>query len=108
MTLELHAVSRDNLYEATATYNDGTVIVKKGSRIRTEEWGKYRPKAGIAKMRADKQLVDEKGILLKDVSFNSLSTSASFVTGCTSNGMLRWKTPDGKYVKFALKGKVDQ
>ena len=32
-----------------------------------------------------------------------LSTAACFVTGRTANGMITWKTADGKYVRYTLK-----
>lgn len=41
--------------------------------------------------------------MLEDVSFQSLSTAACFVTGRSANGMITWKTEDGKYVRYTLK-----
>ena len=36
--MKLHTIARDKtLYEATAEYKDGTVIVKKGSKINRKE-----------------------------------------------------------------------
>ena len=54
-------------------------------------------------MLDDHTLYDEEGVLLRDVQFETLSTAASFVAGRTSNGMITWKTNDGKYVRETLK-----
>lgn len=102
--LKLHSISRDNLYEATATYDEGNVTVLKGSRINTRTNPKFKPSNEVATKRADRSLVDETGTLLVDVEFKSLSTVATFVTGRTSNGMITWKTEDGRYVRYTIKG----
>lgn len=104
MTLKLHTVSRDNLFDAKAIYNDGNVTVKKGSRINTNYSMAFKPSTLVRNMLADKCIVNNEGIILKDVTFNSLSTAATFVTGRVSNGMITWKTPDGKYVRETLRG----
>lgn len=103
MILQLHTVSRDGLYEAKAVYNDGIVLVKKGSRINTHAGKGFKPSSEVKEKLNDHSCFDENGILLKDVEFTTLSTSASFVAGRTSNGMLTWKTEDGRYVRETLK-----
>lgn len=103
MELKLHTISRDKvLYEATAIYVDGTITVKKGSRINICLSAGYKPTANILKLRDNSSIVDGDGILLRDIPFNSLSTAASFVTGRTANGMIVWKTENGRYVRYAL------
>lgn len=102
MKLQLHAVSRDNLFDAKAVYLDGVVTVKKGSRINIKAGDGFKPTAPVKTKLEDKTLYDEDGILAKDVSFDTLSTAASFVAGRTSNGMITWKTPDGKNVRESL------
>lgn len=103
MELKLHTVSRDKvLYEAHALYANGTVTVKKGSRINIHLSTGYKPTATIQKLRDDSSVVDDDGVLLKDIPFESLSTAASFVTGRTANGMIVWKTENGRYVRYAL------
>lgn len=101
--IELHTISRDGLYEANAVYIDGMVRVKKGSRINIHYGSGFKPSRPVKERLDDHNLYDEKGILLKDVEFETLSTAASFVAGRTSNGMLTWKTKDGKYVRETLK-----
>ncbi len=102
--LKLHTFSRDNLFDAQATYDNGKVIVLKGSRINVRNNPNFKPSDEVATKRADRTLVDENGIVLKDIVFNSLSTSATFVAGRISNGMITWKTEDGRYVRYTLKG----
>ena len=103
MELKLHTVSRDKtLYEANAIYVDGTVTVKKGSRINIHLSAGYRPTATIQNLRDDDSVVDSDGVLLKDIPFESLSTAASFVTGRTANGMIVWNTENGRYVRYTL------
>lgn len=101
--LNLHTKSRDNLYCAEATYNEGVVTVKKGSQINIRENPNFKPSEIVKSLLADKSVVGNDGILKKDVEFNSLSTAATFVAGRISNGMITWKTEDGKYVRYTLK-----
>ena len=54
----------------------------------------------------DRSKIDDKGNVLEDVIFNSLSTAATFVTGRSANGMIVWKTLDGKNVRDTLKMNV--
>lgn len=102
MRLELHTISRDGLYEATAIYDDGNITVNKGSRINIHYGSGFKPSSVVKEKLNDTSLVGEEGVLLKDVTFSSLSTAASFVAGRTSNGMITWKTSDGKYVRESL------
>lgn len=103
--MELYTKSRDGgvLYNATATYMDGTVVVKKGSKINRLNAPGFKPKKATASLRADDTLYEAGCFLKNDVSFKSLSTAATFVTGRIANGMIVWKTQDGKYVKYTLK-----
>ena len=104
MFLELHTVSRGDSFDAKASYLDGKVTVKKGSRINVNYSNSFKPSEVVMEKIKDPSYVDPQGILLKDVIFNSLSTAATFVTGRISNGMITWKTPDGRYVRYTLKG----
>ena len=103
MKLDLHTKSRDGLlYEAKAIYDDGKITVLKGSHINNKPAAGYTPSSIVASLLSDKTLVDENGIILDNIEFASLSTAASFVTGRTANGMIVWKTADGKYVRYTL------
>ena len=103
MILELYTKSRDGLlYEAKAKYADGKITVLKGSKINNCPAAGYSPSSAVASILSDRSKVDENGITLDNIEFASLSTAASFVTGRTANGMIVWKTPDGKYVRYTL------
>lgn len=104
--MKLYTKSRDGmLYEAKADYEDGVVKVNKGSRINRKNAKGFKPKKNIAAIREDETLFDNGCVLNKDITFNSLSAAATFVTGRTANGMIVWKTEDGRYVRFALQNK---
>ena len=97
--------SRDKaLYEATGEILDkGRVVVFKGSKINTNPGEKFVLSEELMSKRNDTAIVSQNGELLIDVSFGSLSTAASFVTGRIANGMIVWKTEDGKYVRYSIK-----
>ena len=103
--LKLFTISRDKLYEAEAVYENDEITVLKGSRINLTPGPKFKPSAVIEECLNDKSLVGGDGVLKRDVTFKSLSTAASFVTGRISNGMIIWKTEDGRYVRYTLKDK---
>lgn len=101
--LHLQTKSRDGLYEANAIYNNGLVIVLKGSRINMLSNNGLKPDSEAAHKRSNPAIVSSKGVMLEDAIFQSLSTAACFVTGRSANGMITWKTEDGKYVRYTLK-----
>lgn len=104
MELKIYTKARDKqLYYADALYNDGKVIVLAGSKINLTPGPGFKPSNYIRQLRADNSLYDEKGITKKDITFKSLSTAATFVTGRTTNGLICWKTEDGNYVRNRLK-----
>lgn len=104
MILHINTVARDGkLYDAKAIYSDGLVRILKGSRINLSGSSGFKPSAVVEKALKDKTIVGEDGVLLCDIEFSSLSTAACFVTGRTANGMITWKTDDGKYVRYTLK-----
>lgn len=102
--MNLYTKSRDGvLYEAKAVYENDIVTVKKGSKINRNSSSGFEPRKKMSLLRDDDTLFENDCYLNQDVSFNSLSTAATFVTGRIANGMIVWKTDDGKYVKYALK-----
>lgn len=103
MRLNLHTVSRDNLFEAKAVYKDGKVTVLKGSRINLGFSSAFKPTNLVMQAIKNPKIVGNDGIVKEDITFESLSTAATFVTGRVSNGMIVWKTSDGKYVRYTLK-----
>lgn len=101
--LHLQTKSRDGLFEANAIYNNGQVTVLKGSRINIHSNNGLKPDSEAAQKRNDPLIISTEGIVLEDITFRSLSTAACFVTGRSANGMITWKTDDGKYVRYSLK-----
>lgn len=103
MQLDLHTVSRNRLFDAKAKYVDGKVTVLSGSRVNLKYSDAFKPSELVMKLLKDRNVVAESGELLQDITFDSLSTAATFVAGRISNGMITWKTPDGKYVRNTIK-----
>ncbi|EGW41748.1 GIY-YIG nuclease family protein [Desulfosporosinus sp. OT] len=75
--------------------NEGFVVLK-GSHIETIDSESIPP--GI-KERRRKATVDESGVLQEDVLFRSPSYAAAFVIGGHTNGLVDWKTSDGRSLK---------
>ena len=105
MKLELHTVSRDDLFDAKAVYDDGKVTVLKGSRINMGFSDAFKPSSLVMSAINNREIVNDEGVLIKEITFDSLSTAATFVAGRVSNGMITWKTADGKYVRETLQNK---
>lgn len=105
--MKIHTKSRDDLYDAKGIYENNKVVVICGSRINLRDSKCYNPPKNVADIRENRDIVDSKGILLQDVIFETLSTAATFVTGRNANGMIVWKTDNGKYVRYALNGGDD-
>lgn len=101
--LKLRTKSRDGLYEAEAIYNDGIVTVLQGSKINMKSNNGLKQNSEYSHKRNDRNIVSSDGVMLSDMTFQSLSTAACFVTGRSANGMITWKTEDGKYVRYTLK-----
>ncbi len=101
--MKLFTKSRDDLYQAQALFDGKTVTVLAGSRINMKNNPGFKPSESIKRIRDNRTTVTNEGIVLKDVVFNTLSASATFVTGRVANGMMVWKTDDGKYVRHSLK-----
>lgn len=107
MTVRLHTISRDGLYEAEAEYDGELVVIKAGSRINTKKMPGYKPSKQLNELYLDNELITSEGIINKDICFSSLSASASFVTGRNANGMITWKTEDNKNVRNLLRQSMD-
>ncbi len=67
----------------------------------------FKPSKQLNELYLDKTLVTAEGIVKKDISFASLSTSASFITGRNANGMITWKTENNKNVRALLKNSTN-
>lgn len=95
-------------YNAKGIYDGKGLTIKKGSILSHAVASKVNPI--VTKLRNDRETVSEDYILLKDVSFRSASTAATFVTGNISNGMRVWKVEPGKdlgtYTKEVKHGRI--
>ena len=95
MKVNVYLRSTTGLFEAEGVYENGTIIVMKGSKIQTALASHTRGGESTTKaIRENKTLVDENGIVLEDCSFPSPSTAANFVTGRSSNGYVAWRVDD--------------
>ncbi|EGW40559.1 GIY-YIG nuclease family protein [Desulfosporosinus sp. OT] len=75
--------------------NEGFVVLQ-GSHIETIDSESIPP--GI-KERRSKAQVDGNGVLQEDILFRSPSYAAAFVIGGHTNGLVDWKTSDGRTLK---------
>ena len=92
--MKIYLNSKNNSHSAIAEYSDGIVKVLAGSKINTVMSYPKMP-VEVVSRRKDKALVSDDGLVLKDVSFNSPTAAAQFVTGRSSNGYISWR-PDNK------------
>lgn len=105
--MKIYTKSRDGLYEANGIYADGNVVVLLGSRINLRNSPKFNPSQSVSNIRENRTMVDSNGILLRDITFDTLSKAATFVTGRIANGMIVWKTENGRYIRYSLNGGDD-
>ena len=97
---------RNSEIDAKGIYDPetGALTVLKGSKVSGEI---HFTKTFRGANKID-QFWDEyvDGIIVKcDVTFKSASTAANFVTGGSTNGLIAWKTEDGKALRESIKGK---
>lgn len=84
------------IIEAQCKRTSEGFVVLKGSHI--EIIDSESIPTGIKDMRK-RARIDENSILLEDVLFRSPSYAASFLIGGHTNGLIDWKTADGKTLK---------
>ena len=104
----IHIKNRTGTVNATAEYDSktGTVTIKKGSLV-AKELSNAPTFRGRNSMARKREGVVQDGVLIKDMQFSSLSTSATFVVGSNRNGLITWRTSDGKTMAEYLDGKDD-
>ena len=90
---------------ATGDYDEKTnhMTVLKGSFIRPIS---LSTNENVKRQRIYKEHVVD-GVLKQNIESKSPSTAAAFVTGTSINGQLRWKTEDGKTLRFVKENKND-
>ncbi|MDO4322851.1 MAG: DUF4357 domain-containing protein [Lachnospiraceae bacterium] len=79
-------------------------IVLKGSRVSDSiaHSEKFRGAKSIERARGNGVVVE--CVVTKNVQFKSASTAANFVTGASTNGLIVWKSKDGRTMKAVLEG----
>ena len=75
--------------------NEGFVVLQ-GSHINTIDSNSIPARIKDARKNAK---IDENEVLQEDILFNSPSYAAAFVIGGNANGLIEWKTEDGKTLK---------
>ena len=95
--------SRKN-YDAIGEYDPKTktLIVYKGSKV-ADSFAESRTFKGDKRIGKLWDAGVENCIVTKDMTFNSASTAANFVTGQSSNGLRTWKTEEGLDLGKVLK-----
>lgn len=90
--------------EAVAEYNpsSGSFTVLKGSIVlaTVSNTGTFRSVGSVEKQRNE---YVKNGVVMENIVFKSSSSAANFVTGISTNGMIAWKTKDGKRFKDATR-----
>ena len=82
----------------------GSLTVLSGSKVSNDI--RYTEKSKGAKtIEINRSKYVKNGIVYKDAPFKSASTAANFVTGGITNGLVAWKTEDGKALREIIKGK---
>ncbi|PYG34415.1 GIY-YIG nuclease family protein [Pelagimonas varians] len=94
-------VQRNNVC-ATAIQVEDELVMRKGSRVRSEWAGDRQPKTYYWKLH-DELVANgtirkdgQAGILTEDVAFTSPSAAASIAAGRSANGRKGWKLPSGQ------------
>ena len=101
--MKIEVFLKSKHYDAVGVFNIDTreMIVKKGSIVSEDvsTAPKFRGANSIRKLRLGSV---ENRVLREDVSFNSPSSAANFVTGHSKNGYIAWKNEDGTILKDLL------
>jgi hypothetical protein len=107
LLLHLKRKSRKSglVIEATCKQTSEGFVVLKGSHIETIDSDSIPP--GIKDSRKKAQIA-QNGILQEDILFRSPSYAAAFVIGGHANGLIEWKTEDGKTLKDVENSEVSE
>ena len=81
-------------WEASMDVEEGTFIIRKGQRASLVEGAGLQE--GIREARLAN--LDEDGIVMDDVTFNSPSSAGCFITGASCNGWTTWKNKKGQLI----------
>ena len=92
--MKLYLNSRNNTHSATAEYSKNGITVLAGSQINMKLVYPNMPPF-VKEKRDDRSIVSAEGKLLVDVTFDTTTSAAQFVTGRSVNGYIVWR-PDNK------------
>ena len=88
---------------ATGEYTENGVTIFKGSKLNYSK-SIVKLSKSIELSRNNCSLVKD-GVLIKDISFNSLSSAGQFIAGYSVSGFLAWRDKNGKKLSEVLKKK---
>lgn len=98
--MKFYIKSKKNGLSAVGEYDfvTRTMIVQKGAVVseKISDSPKFRGAKSIERARAD---VIKNRVLLKDITFKSASTAATFIFGGSRNGLIAWKDENGKTIQ---------
>ena len=102
MVLKVFYNGRKRRTQASGEYDTETKKVKvyKDSIV-SESVAQFKKTETIKRLRD--LYTDTEGVLLQDVTFNSPSTAAMFVSGYSANGLIAWHVEKHKTLKAFLK-----
>lgn len=102
--MKLYLQRKRSCIDAVAEYDTdaNTFTVLKGSRISADvaHTGTFRGTKSIEKSRIGTVV---NCVTTTDIAFKSSSTAANFVTGTSTNGLIAWKSADGRTLKEIMK-----
>lgn len=93
--------SKKGLHYAEGLLDGKTIIILKGAKINLID-SFFQMSPALLRIRHDKTIVSNEGILLQNVTFNTPSTAAQFVTGRSVNGYIAWRPNDEMSLKIYL------
>ena len=99
MKISVFLSTRSKGYDAKGFLDEKSIVVLKGSRIKSGEPINYKFAPALVNAWNDKSVVGKDGILLQDITFKSVTSAAQFVTRNSVNGWKAWKTEDGDLIK---------
>lgn len=75
---------------------DGELTIPAGQRVSTTEGASIDPHTRIGAQR--RECVDQAGVVIKDMHFDTPSAAGVFAIGRACNGWKEWKTEDGRVI----------
>lgn len=101
--MKVHISSKKKEYEAFGEINEKTKEIKvfKGAIV-SKDIANSKTFKGANTIEKTRNGIIKNNILQEDKIFKSPSTAANFVTGRSTNGLIAWKTEDGKKIKDVL------